>query len=816
MPITNNPAIKYLIKRVVSNDGSGNIVLQPIWPQTIGSQILPETSYRQLSQTGFVLGGTYDAPGGTLSGNTTTVQVGSPTVPITLTLPSVSGTLATLDDVAAVVVSVSDGIFDLDNTNGVISVSPYTTAAAGKFNNSSTLTAGTTALGYSGNFYANKLFSGGNEVVTAISDSGLTTGEAITSISITDNQIVVTRDSFLHLGTSGANINQTVYGTKTFNSTITGSVSGNAGTVTTSADNSTNASRYVLFADAVSGSQAPKTDTGLTYNPSTNTLTASAFVGALTGNASSATQIATTQKSDSVEYQVPFVTSVTAGNQSLFTDSASSITFNPSTNNLTLSGDLLVNGGDITTTSATFNIGNSATTAQTLNLGTAATAAATTKIVNLGTGGAANSTTNINIGSSVAGVTTISSPTVSIPGNLMVTGNITVNNVEMVSTSNGIIFEGATNDNFETTLTAIDPTADRTISLPNESGTVALTSDIGLGEVSFNIGTDLTALGGSTGFSVNEFIDTIISISHADVARTNNTSTASPSYGGTFTVIDTITSSETGHITAVNTKTVTLPASDNTDTTYSVKASTATGGAQLDLDAGGSGSGTDSVKFLGSGGTTITRTDADTITVSSTVVNNNTITLTAGNGLVTGGDFTLNQNSNKTITFDLGTPGTLTSSTTNAASADSHTHAITNFALSGTANVVSVSGLPRVLGEASSITLLAGHGDTVNPYASKTANTILAAPNGSNGTPSFRALVNADLPNSGVTAGTYSVVTVDAKGIATAGFQNVQVGFYQTSNSGETATFGATAPSNTPANLLIAGGLFFEAMEPAA
>ena len=41
-----------------------------------------------------------------------------------------------------------------------------------------------------------------------------------------------------------------------------------------------------------------------------------------------------------------------------------------------------------------------------------------------------------------------------------------------------IVFEGATNDDFETTLTVVDPTADRTITLPDTTGTVALTSDI--------------------------------------------------------------------------------------------------------------------------------------------------------------------------------------------------------------------------------------------------------------------------------------------------------------------------------------------------
>ena len=37
-----------------------------------------------------------------------------------------------------------------------------------------------------------------------------------------------------------------------------------------------------------------------------------------------------------------------------------------------------------------------------------------------------------------------------------------------------IIFEGATDDGFETTLTVVDPTADRTVTFPNASGTVII------------------------------------------------------------------------------------------------------------------------------------------------------------------------------------------------------------------------------------------------------------------------------------------------------------------------------------------------------
>jgi hypothetical protein len=49
-----------------------------------------------------------------------------------------------------------------------------------------------------------------------------------------------------------------------------------------------------------------------------------------------------------------------------------------------------------------------------------------------------------------------------------------------------ITFEGATADGYETTLNVVDPTADRTITLPDATGTVALTSDITVSASSTN------------------------------------------------------------------------------------------------------------------------------------------------------------------------------------------------------------------------------------------------------------------------------------------------------------------------------------------
>ena len=50
-----------------------------------------------------------------------------------------------------------------------------------------------------------------------------------------------------------------------------------------------------------------------------------------------------------------------------------------------------------------------------------------------------------------------------------------------------------------------------------------------------------------------------VTIKHKDISRTNVTSTISPSIGGNFTAIKSITSDIKGHVTAVNTETVTLP-----------------------------------------------------------------------------------------------------------------------------------------------------------------------------------------------------------------------------------------------------------------
>jgi hypothetical protein len=63
-------------------------------------------------------------------------------------------------------------------------------------------------------------------------------------------------------------------------------------------------------------------------------------------------------------------------------------------------------------------------------------------------------------------------------------------------------------------------------------------------------------------------------------------------------------------------------------------------------------------------------------------------------------------------------------------------------------------------GTTPAISLATAYGDTLNPYASKTANFVLAAPDGTAGVPTFRAVVAADIPTLNQnTTGTASNVT---------------------------------------------------------
>ena len=138
-----------------------------------------------------------------------------------------------------------------------------------------------------------------------------------------------------------------------------------------------------------------------------------------------------------------------------------------------------------------------------------------------------------------------------------------------------------------------------------------------------SIGGDIQKVDGGTYITVTNPNGPIPIVNHDLTTRTNTTSTQSPAYGADVVVIDSITSNTTGHITGVNTKTVTLPADTNETYTLPVTAGTVAPGAptsgKISLTAGGTGSGVKStVEFIGTTGR---------IDVTSVNQNNGSITI---------------------------------------------------------------------------------------------------------------------------------------------------------------------------------------------
>ena len=68
---------------------------------------------------------------------------------------------------------------------------------------------------------------------------------------------------------------------------------------------------------------------------------------------------------------------------------------------------------------------------------------------------------------------------VTIAGDLTVNGTTTTINSTNIEITESIIFEGSTADDFETTFNVVDPTADRTITLPDATGTIAVAPFVG-------------------------------------------------------------------------------------------------------------------------------------------------------------------------------------------------------------------------------------------------------------------------------------------------------------------------------------------------
>ncbi len=136
---------------------------------------------------------------------------------------------------------------------------------------------------------------------------------------------------------------------------------------------------------------------------------------------------------------------------------------------------------------------------------------------------------------------------VTVSGDLTVSGTTTTINSTTINATTGMVFEGATANDFETTLTVTDPTADRTLTLPDASGTLATTTDIS------NHESDTTSVHGiadTAQLATKAYADTAVSTHDTDTTSVHGI--ADTSALATKTYADTAVSTHDTDTTSVH------------------------------------------------------------------------------------------------------------------------------------------------------------------------------------------------------------------------------------------------------------------------
>ena len=192
--------------------------------------------------------------------------------------------------------------------------------------------------------------------------------------------------------------------------------------------------------------------------------------------------------------------------------------------------------------------------------------------------------TQVSLGGTVttfAGLSSLTSTT--LVGTTLISGSADAANSIKIASGN-IVFEGSSANDFETTLTVTNPTADRTITFPDAAGTVAL-----LGSLSVAAGSGLTYNSGTGQFGTSsipnaQLANSTITIGGTAVALGNTittltgmssiTSSAIVTNDNQFRVRDNSDNTkqlafECSGISGSTTRTMTVPDSDGTISTES-------------------------------------------------------------------------------------------------------------------------------------------------------------------------------------------------------------------------------------------------------
>ena len=274
-------------------------------------------------------------------------------------------------------------------------------------------------------------------------------------------------------------------------------------------------------------------------------------------------------------------------------------------------------------------------------------------------------------------------------------------------------------------LTLTDGTKDVFVTLPAEKLVISVAGRTG--EVSLS-NTDISGLGTMSTQNANAVAITggtasLTSLTTATIQATNSAGLSLKNSAGT---------------TQIN---MGAGGGDN----LSLNVSTNINGTNAQVDISPTGMGHVHMKPSGTGSVEIAPTNAgtmDNITIGATTPKNGSFVDLSVTGITsfdgsqgTSGQVLTSAGASATPTWTTPTSGTVTS-------------------VSGTSPVASSGGATPA------ISLSSAYGDTLNPYAVKTAKYFLAAPNGADGVPVFRLIVASDIPTLNQnTTGTASNVT---------------------------------------------------------